>query len=519
MPRAVLRYGAGRMRGATPKGTSTGWVVVALCAALLGCASEHERGCPDLEAVLAFQAAENRLTCARAARCWGDGTEPYGVDSYDGYYCAWPPADPDGMCERLRSGVLRFHPEHVEACVAAMEARATSVPCRSVAAPGRRPSWEVVWEACRGVIESRPAPVDPEADCTSLGECPDGYECIAREGCGGRCVPGRALGEPCGATAGCGPGLYCDWDGTRLCETGCWSAYDCPGEVECVWHVCGGTPPGEGEECDRIQAPCRGDDLFCDAGTGRCARKALPGEACTPGSCVLGVCGETSGVCESGSTCAPGFEDGELACFGAQPYCSSTRSCTSDGSQAVCTFFAGGSEIESCGPGFGCEASASLPLTPYYERCVPLLPEGAPCGRDGVCDYGTTCTGGVCVHVVTLDERCGVDGACLPQFTCVDGACRDVHTQWLGEPCGPLRECIEGYCADGVCAWRAPGEACGGASECPGGGPCDGHCAATPIVGEGASCDDGTTVCAPGMNCLPTSVGGPRICHARCVGR
>jgi len=173
-----------------------------------------------------------------------------------------------------------------------------------------------------------------EEECIStvcnIPQCPDAC-------CAGTCVGGTApdreadLGQPCGAEATCGLGLYCT---TGMCAALKPADATCTSANECDYGLgCAATPrtcrplPLLGEAC---QGECRDEGQYCHPMMLVCTQVGLPGDACTPtgsrcsqyydcdpatmeckqGSSVGGACTNTSdcfdyGTYCKGTTCAP----------------------------------------------------------------------------------------------------------------------------------------------------------------------------------------------------------------------
>src|SRR6266508_3627291 len=161
-----------------------------------------------------------------------------------------------------------------------------------------------------------------------------------------------------GSGCPCKPGLYCDYgdapDATPTCQELKKGGF-CDGPWECaLGHTCRGYPSeclplvGVGSPCG-ASAVC-GWGLFCDSQTSRCAALPTIGE-----SCVLSRDGTTADLqcfgvawCDKDDTkkCRAPKADGEpcqysqpgwysqLECLG---YCDDTQHCTGSASQPVCT--------------------------------------------------------------------------------------------------------------------------------------------------------------------------------------
>lgn len=123
---------------------------------------------------------------------------------------------------------------------------------------------------------------------------------------------------------------------------------------------------------------------------------------------------------------------------------------------------------------------------------VKLAGDGERCGRGPSCMSGLVCHG-------AAFESCGVCGpprpsACESVFDCPNDAyCDDVggtceKLGQTGAACDSHSQCLDTYCADGICTARAaPGEACDDLQGCALWHYCiDGVCVAPG--GEGAQC-------------------------------
>ena len=313
----------------------------------------------------------------------------------------------------------------------------------------------------------------PANQCNNAGLCcapncagrecgPDG--CCDPQGCGhepgtcGSCgngqtcdvESGQCQGQPTCSPATC-PGC-CDKNGRcqpgdseQACGTGGERCVNCPGPDTCQSGQCHCTPNCQGKKC--------GSD-GCFASCGSCP----PGQTCIAqsGQCRQGTCGRQTcpqGCCDTDGTCEPGNNatfcgtNGEK-CVTCQP----AQICTKQG---------------QCQDEFSCDS----------ENC------------NGCCDPAPFVTGAVC-RAGNTEQACGTDGAACVKcpgsdLTCQNGQC--VCTpQCHGKECGP----------DGC------GGSCGSCSACQ-------TCTSAGQCQPGNYCEDGTSLCGGGCNCLVKSDGTP----------
>jgi hypothetical protein len=228
----------------------------------------------------------------------------------------------------------------------------------------------------------------------------------------------------------------------------------------------------------KFNAPtCNGSATLCG---GTCIPKCGPGATLDPASCTC-VCSpgltNCSGNAATGCETTLGTVDN---CLGCGNSCDDGNACTEN----------------VCDPSTGCVATN--------------IPDGTPCGTEGVCVNGTCADcvpGGTCgTDIDCCDDEACCGSVCVPRTALQNdinncGACGVVC------PDGP---CQVASCVDGICQ-SAP-EADGAA--CDDGNPCtvDDHCMAGTCMGnpaengagcnDGGICTDGTCVtCAPGQSC------------------
>ena len=267
-------------------------------------------------------------------------------------------------------------------------------------------------------------------------------------------------------------------------------------------------------------------------------------EQCASGACVDGFCCESS-FCPDGQRCdIPGSEGqctppGDLgdrcelneqceSTFCVDGFCCSTRACPSG--QYCNTGTCGPpappgtpcNEDEQCNPpncvdGYCC----TQPTCPVGERCdIPdlegqcnsKLPLGDPCTNDGQCESGF-CTDGVCCGVDSCGDgrSCNVpprQGDCQPLPTATATPTATPTPQPNGAQCDDGKECISGFCVDGVCC---------GTANCPPNQYCNistdsGNC--NPREDEGACCNTDTD--CRSNNCAADHPDRPAGCFGAC---
>jgi hypothetical protein len=253
-----------------------------------------------------------------------------------------------------------------------------------------------------------------------------------------------AMWPPAALTASIASG-EAQWDASRAgAAVAVARSFDCavadgwldPSTAPVVGTLPDGSPCADFEEAG---TPCAGG--VCRLG--RCYHRALPGEACDPGTATP----EVYGVCTGDARCA-----------------------ATDPARGVCRTFGVG---DACMPGGtfrACDEGACSAGV-----CAAPEPGGSDCRTNDECDSGA-CVGTFCLARVGLGEVCtpgssGLD--CLDRTTgrvCSDG-CVDPYPTCY-------RPCADGLrCAGGTCApLAAPGEACTGNGECTTGRCAGGTC-------------------------------------------
>jgi hypothetical protein len=295
--------------------------------------------------------------------------------------------------------------------------------------------------------------------------------------CPSVCVEGSCTGECAPSSTECvTPTRF------RECsELGVWSEVaDC--EFACVGSTCGGTcqpgqtrcasttavqvcsEQGEWGPTGACQNACSGDACTgeCVPGATRCSSETqlqtcneqgqfLGGTAC-PFACVNGSCG---GECAPGSRrCNPGN--------GVPQFCGSNGIWQS---QAPCQFVCSGSG--SCGG----------ECAPGSRRCSPASGVPQLCSQAGswqnqtVCPF--VCSGGACGGECSPGSRRCDPASGVPQLCsnggiwqnqqgcargCQNGSC--IPQAGLGTACGSARDCLSGFCTDGVCCESQCGGVC-----------------------------------------------------------
>lgn len=284
--------------------------------------------------------------------------------------------------------------------------------------------------------------------------------------------------ERCGPNAGsCGSGQLCI-DGS--CRAVCSDDLDCPKAEKCNGSYC---VAGAGEcstdaDCD-APAPCEKEDGRCIAGACEysvaedntsCELELVAGNVkagvCDSGQCRI-FC-PTNGNCPEGSFC-----DGEYCA----PLLDLGEECDADG---WC-------KTGACVDGYCCDGpcegtcrSCNPNYTGSSGGCAPIQDRKDP---QNECDDTYTCDGDGGCWSKNLGETCTHGGQC-PLGRCAgkdasgEGIC--VGSEPAGSECSEDRECLSGYCVDGVCCESA----------------CAGTCKA--CAKDLTNADDGT--CAPVPN-------------------
>jgi hypothetical protein len=265
--------------------------------------------------------------------------------------------------------------------------------------------------------------------------------------CGGGCIDGACA--PCGASAVCAPGSYCDassgvceplcGDGLCVAHEDAWSCHqDCG---RCGDGVCGGDEDAArcplDCHCDGVCDPldsavtCPADFALCACGDGVCnaweqgalegVNEAL-GEGSCPADCVAATCGD--GVCEGLEV----MRAGPAWCLSDCPRCDDSGACAAatcgDGRCDYPEHTASCPQDCFCGD-LVCDADEyklSCPIdcdTCDNGVCEPPREDNNTCRRDCTCGDGV-CLPGENNQICPQDCRCG-DGVCDPNETTPGG--------------------------------------------------------------------------------------------------
>ncbi len=286
---------------------------------------------------------------------------------------------------------------------------------------------------------------ESDVDCggsTSCARCPLGGACTAGGDCkSGKCAGGKCV---CAQDSDCGSGDYCD-NGTCKAQltqgTKCAAANQCT-TGNCVDGVC----------CDTA---CNGACVTClaaqkssgpDGTCGAVKDGTDPYKTCT----AAPPCGET-GQC-AGGACA--FAPTTTRCGAAS--CSGTKFTP----QSFCS-----------GKG-SCNTATPADCSPYV--CAPAGCK-KPCGGNGDCVSGYTCTLGTCVALLANGAVCAGGGQCASGNCVWSGA----SSVCCDQPCDKMcTECATGTCKDvpsgmgdmlhaPICV-SATNQACDGKGNCLG---------------------------------------------------
>lgn len=265
-----------------------------------------------------------------------------------------------------------------------------------------------IGERCRGGICSN------LPDCTSDGDCPEGYVCHVLAG---DCLPSRV---PCTTNQDCPPGSYCDPDAQTCRATECQSDQDCPPEQVCNLTDFSCSASGlacesnadclAGQRCDTVAGICRHgnwclDDLDCDSG-----------EYCDRST---GVCRTTASGCLSDSDCPSGSwcETGSGEC---RTGCRTDADCpdgtTCDQGSGGCLPPSGCTHDSDCPSGYACQAG----------KCVVQqgqVPDGSPCESNADCQNR---------NCVSITEPSVCLSPCRSSANCpADWSCTEVTSAWF----------------------------------------------------------------------------------------
>jgi hypothetical protein len=181
-----------------------------------------------------------------------------------------------------------------------------------------------------------------------------------------------------------------------------------------------------------------------------------------------------------------------------------------------------------------CSSTFSYDFDRTCGVCVDQRNAGEACDANSVCNYGSSCTDGVCKSWGDgLGAACQSpkgDSNCLPDLYCPDTTC--VPRLQVGDACnggdGSHDACLRGaVCSAGVCQLVVEGKAGDGCDDvvvhCGSGMFCaEGHCRA-PVanVGLGGACVG--DICEPGLRCrdnvcaTPAQAGEPCYLNSQCA--
>ncbi|MGB0589206.1 MAG: hypothetical protein ACPGU1_05950 [Myxococcota bacterium] len=248
--------------------------------------------------------------------------------------------------------------------------------------------------------------------CTIADTCSNGT-------CSGSALDCSSLEGPCN-TAACDSGTGACVKTAKNEFMACDDTSKCTYNDRCTAGVCQGTP----YDCSSLETPCR--SATCDPDTGACATTNLPDES---------LCDDDD-ACTTAGTCNSG-------------YCqTATISC--DGFGDICNIGKCDSDTGQC----------------YSDP----KPDGAGCGTNNPCIFGTTCQGGVCSGTEKDCSDFGgpcSDGYCNPaNGFCTSQLFEDGTSCDDGQSCTGPDACLSGNCT-GTFDLATPG--------------CD-HPCATPII-------------------------------------
>jgi hypothetical protein len=137
-----------------------------------------------------------------------------------------------------------------------------------------------------------------------------------------------------------------------------------------------------------------------------------------------------------------------------------------------------------------------------------VLTPAPTCNSGGECEAGESvnCDGAVCADSVSCIGDCKEDDDCLEELHCEDSMC--VPDIPPGQECGRDGECSTGYCVDGVCCDRACGQGC---ESCK----LEGRVGLCTAVTPGSDPEDecaGEGVCSAEQTCVTYEVRGNGFC-------
>jgi hypothetical protein len=375
----------------------------------------------------------------RMSECMGDpwASSPEGVFDFAIQYDAWT--------REIAANRARFDVLGANACLAALQAS-----CRTLTAQPALSNLPGMLNdpagLCPHVFDGL---VEAGHYCGQIGECADSaYECVLNnEVCRATCMARVALGQPCQVQNGSGAG--------GLCAVG----------SACVGGRCKALP-GMGEPCvspQGLRGPCA-QGLLCATAPGEaslgCRRVAegSPCESttdCPEGLACVGVVHDNVGQAKLGS-CQPGFPWGTS--------CSEPVPCAYDLLCILVDPQQHRSECRSPSNDCGGNVYCTNDMTCAYEpdRCVPSLPDGAPCvpdvappcGRDRTCSLSHDGSNRCLTNARQLGDACEIGNTCEAGTFCPagpDARCTKYHLPGEGcsadGDCGPyIAACSNGKC-------------------------------------------------------------------------
>ncbi|MCC6620451.1 MAG: hypothetical protein IT385_04310 [Deltaproteobacteria bacterium] len=371
-------------------------------------------------------------------------------------------------------------------------------------------------EACAGDADCAPL----VASC-GLGAC-ERWACVA-----GRCALAPDVGAACDDGVACTVDDACDARGLcagapRPCDDGNPCTDDACEPGGCVGVPRVDAPCDDGDACTRDDAcdaagGCAGATVACDDGD-PCTR-----DTCDPerpeGPCVFTP---ATNACDDANPCTLSDQCRDRICVGTAVACADDNACTADACDpetGACRFvpLADGAPcddrdpcttLDRCGQGTcrglaracddglactfdACDAGACTHLPSpgtclSSVGCIPVgdeppddpcltcaatdrlepVPDGAPCGDDGIACTADRCEAGVCRHRDAPDAchdaagRCVQSGEALTDcLVCVGGGV--VSPASSGTPCGAPEGCARGACnGQGACLLPSPWPCC-----------------------------------------------------------
>ncbi len=230
---------------------------------------------------------------------------------------------------------------------------------------------------------------------------------------------------------------------------------------------------------------------------------------CTGSACVDGVCCNEAcvGPCRACSQAKKGS--------GADGTCGSVAADTNP--RSGCTVGAGACAADGLCDGAGsCRSFAKVGTSCGPTTCAAASVMGKTCKGDAAecidavvacAPYG--CAGTACARTCTADGDCAASSFCTSASTCST-------KRALGASCGMAKECVSGFCADGVCCNSACTGGCEVCNDTP--GTCK-VIGGAPRVGHGACGGTGTTCSGTcdGVNGATCTYPIGKECSAACA--